>query len=196
MPILWIHSGEAGIGGAIQLIPGDFACKAFFTRILCHLKGHLKGHAIIGQAWQSRKGGFVQLHLPKGHWPVTERCWLSGPTKAAFGDFMGFSSLIQHLSLKSRLVINSQSPRGFPFGSSYLFGGWKDPHTFSIPSFFPTLQIALWRASHIHVFSPDLCPEYKACLSNFLWNSCNSDSICQNWIHRIFPQTLLCSFSL
>lgn len=66
MPTLWIHSGEAGFGGAIQQSPGDFACKAFFTRILCHLKGHLKGHAIIGQAWQSRKGGFVQLHLPKG----------------------------------------------------------------------------------------------------------------------------------
>lgn len=103
--------------------------------------------------------------------PVTERCWSFGPTKAAFCDFMGFSSLSQHLSLKSRLVINSQNTVGFSFGFSYLSGGWKDTQTSFNPAF-PTMcnKLPECSASQIHVFSPDPCPKHKMHLSTFLLN--------------------------
>lgn len=52
---------ESWLCDVMQLNPRGFAWKAFFTMFLWHLKGH----AIIDQAWQSGKGGFMKLDLPK-----------------------------------------------------------------------------------------------------------------------------------
>lgn len=41
------------------------------------------------------KGKLCEAGSAQGSVPMTERCCLCSPTKAAFRDFMGFSSLIR-----------------------------------------------------------------------------------------------------